>query len=102
MTDWVREGLGIQTNGQAGNLKGLDWRRCLGIQRCRYRRLTTPPGKLEQKLEQQYSSHLMHVVVVSLIQSLKPNYNRLWALDDWYFRNCLHVPRIFILSLAQS
>ncbi len=31
------QGLGIQTNGQAGNLKGLDWRFCLGIRRCRYR-----------------------------------------------------------------
>lgn len=36
----------------------------------------------------------MHVVVGPLIQCPKPNYNRLWALDDWYPRNC-HMYRAF-------
>lgn len=41
---------------------------------------------------------LKHVVVVPLIQCPKPNYNRLWALDDWYFR-IYHICRAFLSCL---
>ena len=45
--------------------------------------MTARPGELEQELELQIVRTLIHVVVVPLNQCPEPNYNRLWALDDW-------------------